>query len=84
MLSVTVALVVIVVVAVATGGHSTGGNCIDVTIPYSVGGQEFYQCGAVARHTCRSVGQSGGFVGRAGQAVAAECRKVAFPVGGAG
>ncbi len=84
MLSATAVLVVAVVVAVATGGHSTGGNCIDVTIPYSVGGQEFYQCGAVARRTCRSVGQPGGFVGRAGQAVAAECRKVRFKVGRAG
>jgi hypothetical protein len=83
-LAATVVLAVVVGVAIATAGHSTGGDCIDVTIPYSVGGQEFYQCGAVARRTCRSVGQPGGFVGRAGQAVAVECRKVGFAVGSAG
>ena len=77
-------LVVVVVVAVATAGHSTGGNCIDVTIPYSIGGQEIYQCGPAARQTCGSVGQPGGFVGRAGQAVAGECRKVGFTVGRSG
>jgi hypothetical protein len=83
-LAATAALAVVVVVALAAGSHATGGDCIDVTIPYSVGGQEFYQCGAAARRTCRSVGQSGGFVGRAGQAVAAQCRKVNLPVGASG
>lgn len=77
-------LAIVVGVALATAGHSTGGNCIDVTVPYSVGGQEFYQCGATARHTCRSVGRPEGFVGRAGQAVAQECRKVGFAVGSTG
>jgi hypothetical protein len=80
----TAALVVAVLVAVLTAGHSTGGNCIDVTIPYSIGGQEFYQCGATARATCRSIGAPGGFVGRAGAAVASECRKVDLPVGRSG
>jgi hypothetical protein len=82
-LVVTAGLAVAVVVALLTAGHSTGGNCIDVTIPYSVGGQEFYRCGPEARRTCHSVDRAGGFAGRAGQAVAAECRKVGFPVGGA-
>jgi hypothetical protein len=74
-------LVVVVVVALATAGHTTGGSCIDVTIPYSIGGQEVYQCGPAARRTCGSVGQPGGFAGRAGQAVAAQCRKIGFAVG---
>jgi hypothetical protein len=69
-------------VAVLTTGHSTGNGCIDVTIPYSIGGQEFYRCGEAARTTCRSVDTPGGFVGPAGRAVAAECRKVGLPVGG--
>src|SRR5438067_1207983 len=77
----TGALAAVVVVALLVSGHSTGGGCIDVTIPYSIGGQEFYQCGATARRTCRSVGQPGGFVGRAGRAVAVECRKTHLPVG---
>jgi hypothetical protein len=72
---------VVVAVAILTAGHRTGDGCIDVTIPYSVGGQEFYRCGAAARRTCRQVGTPGGFVGQAGQAVAAECRKIGLPVG---
>lgn len=84
MLAVTAALAVAVIVAVATAGHSTGGNCIDFTLPYSIGGQEFFQCGAQARTTCRSVGQPGGFVGPAGATVATQCRKVGFPVGRVG
>ena len=70
--------------AVRNRRHSTGGNCIAVTIPDSIGGQEVYQSGAAARSTCRAVDQPGGFDGRAGNAVAAQCRKVGFPVGSAG
>jgi hypothetical protein len=80
-LAVTAALVVAVIVAIAAAGHSTGGNCIDFTLPYSFGGQEFFECGARARSTCRAVDQPGGFAGRAGATVATECRKVGFPVG---
>ena len=81
MLAVAAALTVAVVVALATAGHSSGDGCIDVTIPYSIGGQEFYRCGVAARSTCRSVGTPGGFVDGAGRAVAAECRKAGLPVG---
>jgi hypothetical protein len=75
---------VVVAVALLTAGHGTGGKCIDVTIPYSIGGQEFFRCGAEARSTCRSVGQPGGFVGHPGAAVATECHKVGFTVGRSG
>jgi hypothetical protein len=74
-------LVVVVVLAVVSAGHSTGGGCIDVTVPYSIGGQEFYKCGAAARSMCGQVGQPGGFSGRAGDAVATECRKAGLSVG---
>jgi hypothetical protein len=83
-LAATAALAVAVIVAIATAGHSTGGNCIDFTVPYSIGGQEFFRCGAKARATCHSVGQPGGFVGPAGATVATQCRKVGFPVGRGG
>jgi hypothetical protein len=83
-LAATAALAVVVVVAVATAGHSTGGRCIDFTVPYSVGGQEFFQCGTRARTTCRSVGQPRGFQGPAAAVVATQCRKVGFAVGRAG
>ena len=83
-LSATTALAVVVVVAVVSSGHSTGAGCIDFTVPYSVGGQEFFRCGEQARRTCRRVGQLGGFAGQAAAAVATECRKVGLPVGRVG
>jgi hypothetical protein len=83
-LAATAALAAVVIVAIATAGHSTGGNCIDFTVSYSFGGQESFQCGARARTTCRSVGHPGGFIGPAGATVATQCRKVGFSVGRAG
>jgi hypothetical protein len=71
-----------VVVALATGGRSTGNGCIDVNLPYSIGGQEVYRCGAAARSVCAAVGTPEGFTGAPGRAVAAQCRKVSLPVGG--
>ncbi len=75
------ALILAVVIAVATAGHSSAGGCIDVNISYSVGGQELYRCGSAARETCATVGRPDGFSGAAGQAVATECRKAGLPVG---
>jgi hypothetical protein len=75
------ALAAAVIVAVGTSGHSTGNGCIDVNIPYSIGGQEVYRCGAAARRVCAAAGTPAGFSGAAGRAVAVECRKVALPVG---
>lgn len=74
------ALVAAVVIALLSAGHSSGHGCVDVTIPYSVGGQEFYRCGPAARRMCASVGAPDGYTGRAGQAVAVECRKAGLPV----
>ncbi len=80
-LAVVAALAVAVVVALATSGHSTGNGCIDVNVPYSIGGQEVYRCGAAAEQVCAAVDTPNGFTGSAGRAVAAECRKVSLPVG---
>lgn len=81
-LAAVVALAAAVAIAVATSGHSTGNGCIDVNIPYSVGGQEVYRCGAAAKAMCAAVDTPGGFGGAAGRTVAAECRKVSLRVGG--
>ena len=80
-LATVAALLVAVVISIASAGHTTGNGCIDVTIPYSIGGQEFYHCGSAARAMCREVGAPNGFNEAAGRAVAAECRKVGLPVG---
>lgn len=80
-LSTVAALAVVVVIAVLSAGHSTGNGCVDVNIPYSIGGQEIYRCGSAARKMCRSVGTPGGYTQAAGRAVATECRKAGLPVG---
>ena len=81
MLGTVAALAVAVVIAIAMAGHSSANGCVDVNIPYSTGGQEFYRCGAAARAMCGSVGVPGGFTGAAGRAVATECRKAGLAVG---
>lgn len=75
------ALAAAVAIAVLSGGHASGNGCIDVTVPYSIGGQEFYKCGAPARAMCAEVGAANGFTGAPGRAVAAACRKANLPVG---
>jgi hypothetical protein len=80
-LGLVAALAAVVVIAVLTGGHTTGRGCVDVTIPYSLGGEELYRCGSSARALCRSAGAAGGFTGAAGHAVATQCRKAGLPVG---
>jgi hypothetical protein len=77
------ALAAAVAVSLAAPGNSTGNGCIDVNIPYSIGGQEVYKCGAAAREVCAAVGTPSGFSGAAGRAVATECRKVSLSVGAA-
>jgi hypothetical protein len=75
------ALAVVLVIALATSGHSTSKGCVSVNLPYSTGGQEFYECGAKARAMCSQAGAPGGLAGAAAQAVAVQCRKAGLPVG---
>lgn len=78
---VTIAVIVVAVIAITTKGHATGNGCVDVVIPYAVGGQELYQCGAKAKSLCAGVDTPQGFSGTAGKAVATECRKAGLHVG---
>ena len=77
----TLALVVVAVIAITTSGRSSGKGCVSVTIPYSLGGQEIYKCGQAARSFCVTSGRPGGFTGAAGQAVAVQCRKAGLRFG---
>ncbi len=80
-LAAVVALVAAVVISIAVAGHASGNGCVDVTIPYSTGGQELYRCGPQARAMCALVGVPGGYTGALASAVAAECRKAGLPAG---
>ena len=83
-LAMLAALVVVLVVALSSGEHSSGNGCVYVNLPYSTGGASLYQCGSQARATCDSVGRTNAFTGPAATAVATQCRKAGLPVGGAG
>jgi hypothetical protein len=74
-------LIVGVLIAVITAGHSTGNGCVDVQIASPVGGSETFKCGAQARALCALVGVPDGYNGTAGAAIATECRKAGLPVG---
>jgi hypothetical protein len=75
------ALVIVVVLSLGTTGHSSARGCIDVVVPYSTGGQEFYRCGASARAMCAEVGTPIGYNGLQGREVASQCRKAGLAVG---
>lgn len=78
-LAVVAALIVVVAIALASAGRSSGHGCVDVTVPSSLGGQELYGCGARARALCAAAGAPGGYGGAAASAIAAECRKAGVP-----
>lgn len=77
----TLALAVVAVIAITTTGRSSGNGCVDVTIPYALGGQEIYKCGDAARSFCVSSGQPGGFDGSTGKLIAVQCRKAGLRFG---
>jgi hypothetical protein len=75
------AVLVVVVISIASSGHQTGKGCLDVTIPGPIGGEELYRCGAGARALCASIGRPQGFSGVPGQDIARACRELGLPVG---
>ena len=74
-------LAVVVIVALATSSQSSGNGCVHVYLPYSTGGQEFYECGAKAKALCSGVNTPGGITGATATAVATQCRRAGLPVG---
>jgi len=83
-LSVVAALAVVLVISLATAGHSSGNGCVEVNLPFSMGGQELYRCGRSAKTLCSAAGRAGGFTGAAAQAVATQCRKAGLRPGAQG
>jgi hypothetical protein len=74
-------LLVAVAIGIAGGGSKLKPGCIDVSFASSLGVQEIAQCGAQARDTCASAGTPGGYGGKVGRLVSAQCRKQGLPVG---
>jgi hypothetical protein len=80
-LGVVAVVTVGLVISLATAGNHTSKGCIDYTLAYATGGENFYRCGSSARSTCAEAGAPGGLTGGAARAVATECRKAGLPVG---
>jgi hypothetical protein len=80
-LATVAAVILVLVISLATAGRSSAHGCIYATIPGVVGAQEVYQCGADARATCASAETTGAFSAQSAQTIALECRKAGLPVG---
>lgn len=76
-----VAVVVSVVISLASGGRTSSHGCIYATIPAATGAQEINRCGADARATCATALAPGAFTAQAAPVIAAQCRKAGLPVG---
>jgi hypothetical protein len=75
------AIVVAVVISVATSEKQPGRGCVNVNLAYSTGGAHISRCGAAARSLCQGVGRAGGITGVPAQTVATACRRAGLPVG---
>jgi hypothetical protein len=75
------ALVVAVVIGIASGPSQLKPGCIDVSFASSLGIQEISQCGRQARDTCSSVGTAGGYTGKLARLLGTQCRRQSLPVG---
>jgi hypothetical protein len=79
-LGVVAALAAVLVLSFVTADPSSGGGCIYATIPGAVGAEQVHECGADARHTCRSVNAPGAYTRQAARTLAVQCRKAGLPV----
>lgn len=74
------ALAVVLILSLTHADRRSGHGCIAVSLAYSMGGTQNYECGRHARSLCARVG-SPGLSGAAGRDVARACRKAGLPVG---
>ncbi|HUA48584.1 MAG TPA: hypothetical protein VMA77_25355 [Solirubrobacteraceae bacterium] len=79
-----VAIALVLVISLSSGGPSSTHGCIYATIAGDVGAQQINQCGTQARDTCQSVYAPGAYTQQAAGVIAAECRKAGLPVGSQG
>ncbi len=76
----TLALLVIVVISIATAGPKSTSDCINVTSPGFIGAQSVSGCGAHARAICHSALTGSGYTRGQNADVLAACRKHGIPV----
>lgn len=81
-LAAVAALVVVLVLAIASAGRTSAHGCIHVTIPGPVGAEQLDQCGAQAKATCRSVALPGSYPAPTARTVARECRRAGLAITG--
>jgi hypothetical protein len=79
-LGVVAALAVVLVISFVSSGPSSGHGCIYANIPGAVGAEQVHECGANARHTCRSLNAPGAYTRQAARTLAVECRKAGLTV----
>ncbi len=75
-----VVLVVVLILSLTHGDRRSSHGCIAVSLAYSMGGTQDYECGARARSMCARVGTPG-LSGAAGRDVARACRSAGLRVG---
>ncbi len=75
-LVVSVALVLVVLIALLSTSSKPARGCLNVDVPGPIGAQEFRQCGAQAREFCASIDTTSGLSASARQEIAAACRKI--------
>jgi hypothetical protein len=79
-LGAVLAIVVVLVISLATADKKSGHGCISVSLGYSIGGQTFDMCGQRAERFCAGAHKPG-LSGAAGDTVARECRKAGLKAG---
>jgi hypothetical protein len=79
-LGVVATLAVVLVISFVSSGPSSGNGCIYANIPGVVGAEQVHECGANARHTCRSLNAPDAYTRQAAHTLAVECGKAGLPV----
>lgn len=74
------ALLVVIVISIATAGPKSSGDCINVTSPGFIGAQSVSGCGDEARAICHSALAGSGYTRGQDADILAACRKQGIPI----
>lgn len=76
-----VALLVAVIVSLASSGPRSGAGCVSAVFPGPVGAEQIHRCGGAARQLCASLRSRQGYAGEAARTISVECRKAGLSAG---